>query len=55
MAILRQRTPEPKLPVHAVGVGETAEDMRPFDADFAKDLMGVQLTGLALQTTPDLC
>jgi fused signal recognition particle receptor len=31
-----------KLPVHAVGVGETAEDLRPFDADvFAKDLMGI--------------
>ncbi len=31
-----------KLPVHAVGVGETAEDLRPFDAEvFAKDLMDV--------------
>jgi signal recognition particle GTPase len=28
--------------VHAVGVGETAEDLRPFDAEvFAKDLMDV--------------
>jgi fused signal recognition particle receptor len=31
-----------KLPVHAVGVGETAEDLRPFDADtFARGLMGL--------------
>jgi len=30
------------LPVHAIGVGETAEDLRPFKAeDFAKSLMGV--------------
>ncbi len=31
-----------KLPVVAIGVGETAEDMRPFDADaFANSLMGL--------------
>jgi len=31
-----------KLPVHAVGVGETADDLRPFDAEiFARDLMDV--------------
>jgi len=31
------------LPVHAVGVGEKAEDMRPFTAeDFAKGLMGME-------------
>ncbi len=31
-----------KLPVHAVGVGESAEDLRPFDADaFARGLMGL--------------
>jgi fused signal recognition particle receptor len=30
------------LPVHAVGVGEAAEDLRPFDAmDFARSLMGL--------------
>ncbi len=30
------------LPVHAVGVGEQAEDLRPFDAtDFARSLMGL--------------
>lgn len=30
------------LPVHAVGVGETAEDLRPFKAeDYAKSLMGI--------------
>lgn len=30
------------LPVHAVGVGETAEDLRPFDAkDYADSLMGL--------------
>lgn len=30
------------LPVHAVGVGETAEDLRPFKADdYARSLMGV--------------
>ena len=29
------------LPVHAVGVGEQAEDLRPFEAlDFAKGLLG---------------
>jgi fused signal recognition particle receptor len=31
------------LPVHAVGVGETAEDLRPFEArDFANSLMGIE-------------
>ena len=31
------------LPVHYVGVGETAEDLRPFKAqDFARSLMGVE-------------
>ena len=31
------------LPVHAVGVGEKASDLRPFDAeDFARDLVGVE-------------
>jgi fused signal recognition particle receptor len=31
------------LPVHAVGVGETAEDLRAFDAkDFARGLMGLE-------------
>ena len=30
------------LPVHAIGVGETAEDLRPFDPkDFARGLMGL--------------
>ena len=30
------------LPIHAVGVGETADDLRPFDArDFARSLMGL--------------
>ena len=30
------------LPVHAVGVGEQAGDLRPFDArDFARSLVGV--------------
>ncbi len=30
------------LPVHAVGVGEAAEDLRPFEADvFARNLMGL--------------
>lgn len=30
------------LPVHAVGVGETAEDLRPFKAeDYARSLMGI--------------
>jgi fused signal recognition particle receptor len=29
------------LPVHAVGVGEQASDLRPFDADdYAKGLVG---------------
>jgi fused signal recognition particle receptor len=33
------------LPVHYVGVGETAEDLRPFTAkDFAHSLMGIQET-----------
>ena len=31
-----------KLPVHAIGVGETAQDLQPFDPqDFARSLMGV--------------
>ena len=31
------------LPVHAIGVGEGAEDMRPFTArDFARGLMGLE-------------
>ena len=31
------------LPVHAVGVGETTEDLRPFSArDFADSLMGIE-------------
>ena len=30
-----------KLPVHAIGVGETAEDLQPFEArDFAQALVG---------------
>ena len=30
------------LPVHAIGVGESADDLRPFDADsFARSLMGL--------------
>ena len=32
-----------KLPVHAIGVGETADDLQPFDpADFARSLMGIE-------------
>lgn len=32
-----------KLPVHAIGVGETAEDFRPFDArNFARGLVGLE-------------
>jgi fused signal recognition particle receptor len=31
------------LPIHAIGVGESAEDLRPFDArDFARSLMGLE-------------
>jgi fused signal recognition particle receptor len=31
-----------KLPVHAIGVGETAQDFQPFDPkDFARSLMGI--------------
>jgi fused signal recognition particle receptor len=31
-----------KLPVHAIGVGETAADLQPFDpAEFARSLMGI--------------
>ena len=31
-----------KLPVHAIGVGEGADDLRPFDArDFARALCGL--------------
>ena len=30
------------LPIHAIGVGEGAEDLRPFDAgEFARSLMGL--------------
>jgi len=32
-----------KLPVHAIGVGETADDLQPFDpAEFADSLMGIE-------------
>jgi fused signal recognition particle receptor len=32
------------IPVHAVGVGEQAGDLRPFDAaEFARGLVGVQV------------
>ena len=32
-----------QLPVHAIGVGEGADDLRPFDAmDFARNLMGLE-------------
>jgi fused signal recognition particle receptor len=32
-----------KLPVHAIGVGETADDLQPFDPrDFARSLMGIE-------------
>ncbi len=32
-----------KLPIHAIGVGESAEDLQPFDADdFARSLMGIE-------------
>ena len=35
-----------KLPVHAVGVGETIDDLRPFDpAVFARALAGLEKTG----------
>jgi len=31
------------LPIHAIGVGETIEDLRPFDArDFARGLVGLE-------------
>ncbi|MDP9129085.1 MAG: signal recognition particle-docking protein FtsY, partial [Candidatus Binatota bacterium] len=31
-----------KLPVHAIGVGEGAEDLQPFDArDFARAIAGL--------------
>ena len=31
------------LPIHAIGVGESAEDLRPFEAqDFAESLMSVR-------------
>jgi fused signal recognition particle receptor len=31
-----------KLPVHAIGIGEGAEDLRPFSAEaFARSLMGL--------------
>ncbi|MBO6864935.1 MAG: signal recognition particle-docking protein FtsY, partial [Alphaproteobacteria bacterium] len=31
------------LPVHAIGVGEQADDLRPFEArDFARGLMGLE-------------
>ena len=37
-----------KLPVHAIGVGESADDMRPFDPeDFARSLMGLNGEELA--------
>lgn len=42
-----------KLPLHAVGVGEKAEDLRPFSAaDFARGLVGDSIR-LAQHTTPE--
>lgn len=33
-----------KLPIHAIGVGETAEDLKPFRAeDFAQSLLGLEI------------
>jgi fused signal recognition particle receptor len=33
-----------RLPVHAVGVGETMDDLRPFEADaFARSLVGLEV------------
>jgi fused signal recognition particle receptor len=30
------------IPIHAIGVGESAEDLRPFEArDFARSLVGL--------------
>jgi fused signal recognition particle receptor len=35
-----------KLPVHAIGVGESADDLRPFSAEtFARSLMGLSAAG----------
>ena len=35
-----------KLPIHAIGVGETFEDLRPFTAkDFSFNLVGLEMTG----------
>lgn len=35
-----------KLPIHAIGVGETIDDLQPFDAgDFSKMLVGVDVKG----------
>jgi fused signal recognition particle receptor len=37
-------TKKHNLPVHAIGVGESAEDLRPFTAkDFANTLVGLEL------------
>ena len=33
------------LPIHAIGVGETLDDLQPFDADaFARAISGIQDT-----------
>lgn len=41
------------LPVHAIGVGETADDMRPFHPeDFARSLMGLNGDEAADETEP---
>lgn len=49
-----------KLPVHAIGVGETADDMRPFrPEDFARSLMGlnadevIEPVALAIDQPPE--
>jgi fused signal recognition particle receptor len=40
-----------RLPVHAIGVGETADDLRPFEAEaFARSLMGLNGPGGGPQT-----
>ena len=34
------------LPIHAIGVGESVDDLRPFEAEaFARSLMGLERAG----------
>ncbi len=43
------------IPIHLIGIGERADDLRPFDAHaFARGLVGLKGNELRLPLTPTL-